>query len=217
MAEDGDRFSVIIRCLNEERWIGHSIQSVMDFLEHPEIIIVNNRSSDDSMLIVNMFKHCTDIKIISFDDYSPGMALNSGIIGSKYDNIMILSAHCALIHIDVPAHLNDLASYKVIFGKQIPVYRGKKIIPRYIWSHFVDGKKANMISEIEQRPFVHNSLALHKKQSLIEHPFDEKLFGKEDRYWAADCMSKGFETLYDPALSCFHHWTPLGATWKGIG
>ena len=34
--------SIIIRTKNEEQWIGHTIQSVLDHFEHPEIIIINN-------------------------------------------------------------------------------------------------------------------------------------------------------------------------------
>ena len=48
--------SVVMRCRNEDRWIGHSIQSVIDIFDNPEIIIVDNNSTDESMSIVNMFK-----------------------------------------------------------------------------------------------------------------------------------------------------------------
>ena len=37
-----DNLSVLIRCRNEERWIGHSIQSVIDTFENPEIVVVDN-------------------------------------------------------------------------------------------------------------------------------------------------------------------------------
>ena len=33
-----DKISVIIRSRNEDRWIGHAIQSVLDFIYKPEII-----------------------------------------------------------------------------------------------------------------------------------------------------------------------------------
>ena len=33
-----NKISIIIRTKNEERWIGHSIQSVIDFFSNPEII-----------------------------------------------------------------------------------------------------------------------------------------------------------------------------------
>ena len=48
--------SVIIRNRNEERYIGYAIQSVLDTFNKPEIIVVDNNSTDNSMGIVNMFK-----------------------------------------------------------------------------------------------------------------------------------------------------------------
>ena len=47
--------SVIIRTKNEERWIGHAIQSVLDNIHKPEIIIVDNFSKDSTLQIVNHF------------------------------------------------------------------------------------------------------------------------------------------------------------------
>ena len=72
-----DNISVIIRCRNEEQWIGHSIQSVLDTFDKPEIIVINNNSTDESMNIVKMFKkdkslknggNYTDIKIYNMDN-----------------------------------------------------------------------------------------------------------------------------------------------------
>ena len=67
-----DKFSVIIRCKNEERWIGHCIQSIIDHLNSPEILIVDNNSNDDTIHVIKHFikdtkllanKNYTDIKI----------------------------------------------------------------------------------------------------------------------------------------------------------
>ena len=48
--------SVLIRVKNEERWVGHCIQSVLDFIDDPEIIIINNNSNDNSLNVINHFK-----------------------------------------------------------------------------------------------------------------------------------------------------------------
>ena len=56
--EDGQKlsdFSVVIRTKNEERWIGYAIQSALDHLNKPEIIIVDNNSTDKSLEIVKFF------------------------------------------------------------------------------------------------------------------------------------------------------------------
>ena len=51
-----DDFSVIIRVKNEERYLGHAIQSVLDLLYKPEIIIVDNESTDMSSNIWGLFR-----------------------------------------------------------------------------------------------------------------------------------------------------------------
>ena len=102
-----DKFSVIIRCKNEERWVGHAIQSVIDHIPNNEIVIVDNNSKDRSLEIAKAVKtrfkgtmSYTDINIINLDEYSPGAALNLGVINSSYENIVILSAHCVIKKFD---------------------------------------------------------------------------------------------------------------------
>ena len=52
------KYSVVIRNRNEERYIGHCIQSVVDFLgDDVQIIIVDNESTDESIRIVNTFDY----------------------------------------------------------------------------------------------------------------------------------------------------------------
>ena len=75
-----------------------------------------------------------------------------------------------------------------------------------------------MFSEIENRHFLHNAFCFYNKNFLLRHPFDEKLSGKEDRYWARDMIKKGYHFLYNgKELMCNHYWTTNGATWKGMG
>ena len=221
-----DNISVLIRCRNEEQWIGHSIQSVMDNFKKPEIVVVDNNSTDNSMGIVRMFKrdkkladygNYTNIKIHNIDGYSPGKSLNYGVAGCSNDYVLILSAHCVLSEVHfgkIKAYLED---HCVVGGKQIPIYRGKKIIPRYVWSNFIDKDGTNLFSNNENRYFLHNAFAFYKKETLIKHPFDEELTSKEERYWVNDMIDKGHKSYYDEASRCYHHYTTNGATWKGIG
>ena len=48
-------YSVIIRVKNEEAFIGQAIQSCIDYLEVPEIVIVNDHSNDKSLYICRLF------------------------------------------------------------------------------------------------------------------------------------------------------------------
>ena len=210
--------SVIIRNRNEERHIGYSIQSVIDFCgDDVEIIIVDNDSTDDSLRIVNTFDFL-DITRVNIDknEYSPGRSLNIGVKESSNDYLMILSAHCEITKFDfskVKIQLNS--GVGAVWGKQIPIWDGKKISRRYMWSNFKDESSVNYYSESEKRYFFHNAFSMFKREHLRKFKFDERLSGKEDRYWANDQIEKGFNIFYDFEQEVKHHYTPNGATWKG--
>jgi len=210
--------SVIIRNRNEERYIGYAIQSVVDFCGNDvEIIIVDNDSTDDSLRIVNTFDFL-DITRVNIDknEYSPGRSLNIGVKETTNDYIMILSAHCEIIKFDISKVKIQLDSNMgAVWGKQIPIWDGKKISRRYMWSNFKDESSVNYYSESEKRYFFHNAFSMFKREHLREFPFDERLSGKEDRYWANDQIEKGFNIFYDFEQEVKHHYTPNGATWKG--
>ena len=109
-----------------------------------------------------------------------------------------------------------IEKYSCIYGSQTPFYHGKRIQKRYIWSHFGNKDVVNLFSDYESRYFMHNALSFFSKKTLLENPFNENLQGKEDRYWAISMINKGNKILYSPKLSCDHHYTTSGNTWKGI-
>jgi len=226
MVKKLSNFTVVIRVKNEERWIGYAIQSVLDHLIKPEIVVVDNNSNDKTIDIVKFFaenpnlnneaNNYSKIKIINIANYSPGRALNLGVKSASKKYIMILSAHCILKKFNEVNIIKDLEKNSCVFGNQIPVWNGKKISKRYLWSHFSNKKTKNMYSELEKRYFLHNALAVYKKDTLKKFPFDENLTSKEDRYWANKIIKKKMNFIYDPELIAEHQYTIHGNTWKGI-
>ena len=212
-----DKISIIIRNRNEQDYIGFAIQSCLDFFDRPEIIVVDNNSSDSSIEIVNLFSDRTDIKIIYNESYTPGRSINIGVTKSSHEYVMILSAHAQIKMLDFDIVKENLQKHSALFGKQTPVYKGKKITPRYIWNHFGDKQLTNMFSESENRYFFHNAFSFFKKKTLLEFPFDESHPGKEDRFWVKELIGNNGTYLYDPRLEINHFYTQTGATWKGIG
>lgn len=218
MKEDlTSKISIIIRNRNENEYIGFALQSCIEKFDKPEIIIVDNNSSDDSLEIVNLFKDRAIIKVINISDYTPGKSINQAALLCSYENILILSAHAQILNCDLNLVNKYLETYRAVFGNQIPIYKGKKISKRYIWSHFIDKSVVNMYSNIENRYFLHNAFAFYKKSFLLKKPMPENFSGKEDRYWAANIVSEGENYLYTPELVANHFYTGNGATWKGIG
>ncbi len=223
-----DNLSVIIRNRNEARWIGHAIQSIIDLVVKPEIVVIDNNSNDDSLSIVRNFmqdpildsnnsRNYTDIKIVNIKDYTPGKSINLGVQNSSRDYILILSAHCVLKKFNLQQLQKKIKNFSGIFGNQTPIWNGKKINKRYIWSHFVNEEVQNMYSKQEERYFFHNAASFFEKQTLIENPFDEFIQGKEDRYWVNQRIKEGKNFLYDPSIDVNHHYTLAGNTWKGVG
>ena len=214
-----DKISIIIRNRNENEYIGFAIQSCLDHFDKPEIIVVDNNSTDDSLQTVNLFKDRTSVKVIPINDYTPGKSINLGVQHATRDIILVLSAHAQLTKINhkmLNAYL--LNDYVAVFGNQIPIYKGKKITKRYIWSHFTNELHKNLYSEIEDRYFLHNGFCFYKKEFLLKNPMPENHPGKEYRYWAADIVNKGYTYIYDGFhQECNHFYTEKGATWKGLG
>ena len=213
-----DNISIIIRNRNESEFIGFAIQSCLDYFNKPEIIIVDNNSTDDSLEIVNLFKDQTTIKIISISDYTPGRSINMGVKQCSNDYILVLSAHAQITNMNFKQVITHLKNNNVaVFGNQIPIYKGKKISKRYIWSHFSKKETLDMYSNIEQRYFLHNAFCFYEKSVLINNPMPEQYPGKEDRYWAKDMINKHQHYIYEPSISVNHFYTGNGATWKEIG
>ena len=72
-----DNISVVVRSRNEEQHIGYCLQSITDFIGKPEIILVDNESTDNTIRIVNSFEYHNVKKLnITNNDYTPGRALN---------------------------------------------------------------------------------------------------------------------------------------------
>jgi len=212
-----DKLSVIIRNRNEADYIGFTLQSICDFIPKSEVVVVDNNSNDESLNIVNLFSDRIETKIINIDNYSPGRAINLGVNNCTNEYILVLSAHCQITLLDMNLVFDYLKKYKVVFGQQTPIYRGKKISKRYIWSHFGEEEVVNMYSTIENRFFLHNAFAFYTMSTLIETPMPEKYSGKEDRYWAKDIVEGGGNYIYSPYIKVNHFYTKNGATWKGLG
>ena len=212
------KISVIIRNRNEEAYIGMAIQSVIEQFNDPEIIIIDNQSTDESMKVVSLFDKHNIVKHTINGTYTPGKSINLGIQQCSNDTVLILSAHSQITEIDMNWVEKGLTNHVAVFGNQTPIYKGKKISKRYIWSHFTKIRHQNLYSKIEDRYFLHNAFCFYKREFLIENPMPEQYPGKEDRFWAKDMIDKGHTYLYDGLhQTCNHFYTSNGATWKGIG
>lgn len=209
--------TVIIRNRNESEYIGFAIQSVIDFFPNSKIIVIDNNSNDDSLKTVSLFQNRISIEVLNVNNYTPGLSLNNAIKKVNTEYVLLLSAHAQITKMNFDSVKELLKENVAVFGNQTPIYKGKKITKRYIWSHFGTKNIKNMFSEIEKRYFLHNAFCFYSTDFISNTPFDETLPGKEDRYWAIDIVKKGYSFIYDSSIEVNHFYTENGATWKGIG
>tara|TARA_B100000795_G_scaffold157821_1_gene118517 strand:- start:7585 stop:8229 length:645 start_codon:yes stop_codon:yes gene_type:complete len=213
------KISVIIRNRDEEKHIGYCLQSVVDFLGIDlQVILVDNCSTDNSIRIANTFDYLSIDKLeISRNGYTPGKALNLGVKKATGDLILIISAHCEISSFNLDQAIMDLKDNIAVWGKQIPIWDGKKISRRYMWSNFEDESSINHYCKFEDRYFFHNAFSLFMREDLLKFPFNEDISGKEDRIWANERIEAGQNIKYESNFIAKHHYTIHGATWKGTG
>jgi len=199
--------SFVVRTKNEEQWIGHCLQSIVDNFKDPQIIIVDNESEDDSVKIAKMF---TDqVCYIKKNEYSPGKALNLGFNLATTSVVGVISAHCEVDKIDKVAFDLFTQDKKLagVFGHQVPLYKGVKVTPKGKWELFNEDKSGE---------FFHNGFSFIKRPQWKKNPFNETVTGTEDAVWSQEITARGYRTAYMPELTCKHHWTEGCATWKGL-
>lgn len=197
-------FSIIIRTKNEEAWIKRCLKMIYaqdnkDF----EIIVVDNQSDDKTLEIVRGYK---SIKILTIDEFFPGLALNMGISAASGTYIVALSAHCIPVSSkwldelkDSIEHVNDP---KVVagYGRQIPISSTGLADKRDLLNTF------GLDPIIQTNDFFfHNANSIVRRDFLTEHPYSNDVTNVEDRVWAKEIVEAGWRISYTPLAQVYHH------------
>jgi 2-desacetyl-2-hydroxyethyl bacteriochlorophyllide A dehydrogenase len=211
MSERRPETSVVIRALNEERWLPDVLgmlerQTYRDF----EILVVDSGSVDRTRDIAA----AAGARIVRLrsEDFTFGHSLNVGIREAHGKFIAILSAHA--IPVD-EAWLERLVaplrqdSRAMVYGGQIghPISKFseardfERLFPQR--PHTVD----------PEEPFANNANSAIRRACWEEQPFDEGLPGLEDIGWAKHWMAKGREVVYEPKACIIHVHTE---TWPQV-
>lgn len=213
------QYGFVVRTKNEDRWLGYCLQSIRDnFGMDSSVVVVDTESDDETLSIARMFG--TGVKSIPKTEYRPGKALNMGFEELDCDFVCCISAHCEVLKVSktLEDYLKQSRCFGVM-GKQVPVYRGKKIAPKNVWENFSKSQSAINITEEEDSSdlFFHNAFSFIPMPIWQEYNFCEAVSGKEDRKWAKELRDAGYYSTFDPDTVCVHHWTAGCATWKGMG
>ena len=194
--------SIIIRTKNEEKWISHCLQNVFQQEYTPgfEVIIVDNRSTDNTRQLARRFPIKT---IVDVDDFFPGKSLNTGIEHAGGEFIVCVSAHC------VPKSNSWLArllknfireSVAGVYGRQVPVTFSNPSDVRDMYITFGLDRRVQ-----KKDTFFHNANSAIRRSVLDGYPFDEQITNIEDRMWAKVVLDNGYEIVYEPGAEVYHH------------
>jgi cellulose synthase/poly-beta-1,6-N-acetylglucosamine synthase-like glycosyltransferase len=197
------RVSVIIRTLNEERWIDACLRAVHD-QDHPdvEIVLVDNRSTDRTLDIVSGYP----VVLEHIDEFRPGLALNQGVRASSGEVLVFVSGHCVPVNTNwlnnliAPLSDPDVAG---VYGRQEPLSYTSDLDKRDLLTVF------GLDPKVQRRdPFFHNANSAMRRDVWERFPFDEEVTNVEDRIWGREVIEAGMTIRYEPEASVYH--------WHGI-
>ena len=179
-----------------------SIRRILDqSVKDVEIVIVDNGSRDRTVEKGKLL--CPQVKVVSIEDYRPGLAINRGVMESHGEFIVCLSPHC------IPATPNWLERFVDNFhdpmvagayGRQIPMSYSDPVDKRDLFNVFGLDKR------IQKRDtFFHNANSMFRRDVWQKIPFDESVVNIEDRIWAKQIIGKGYTIVYEPEAPVYHY------------
>lgn len=195
--------SVIVRTLNEERWIDACLRSVYD-QDYPEfeVVLVDNQSTDRTLDIVSRYP----VVLETIDEFRPGLALNMGVRASSGDELVFISGHCVpvdtrwLSNLVAPLADSGIAG---VYGRQEPLSYTSDLDKRDLLTVF------GLDPRLQRRdPFFHNANSAMRRETWERFPFDEEVTNVEDRIWGRQVIEAGLAIRYEPEASVYH--------WHGI-
>ena len=202
------KISVVIRTLNEERYLGELCSSIsrqkfnaplQDVLV--EIVLVDSGSSDRTLQIAR--DHNCRIEKIHRKDFSFGRSLNLGCEIAKGEILVFVSGHCVplddywLSNLCAPI-VNGRAEYA--YGRQLGGENSR------LSEYQIFAKYYPMESMIPQNGFFcNNANSAILKSSWEKYKFNEEITGLEDMDLAKRLVQNSGKVAYVANSAVYHH------------
>ena len=188
--------SIIYRSLNEEKWIGASLDAVfaqaLKTGRRVELVLVDSGSTDGTLAIAEK-RNCRIVHIKK-SDFTFGRSLNYGCAAATGDILVFISAHC------IPSHdrwLENLIApleegkadyvYGRQVGHEVTRFSEHQVFEQYYADH-------DKIPQTEL--FVNNANSGMLKTLWLKTGFDETATGLEDMVFGKQLLGNGGRIAY---------------------
>lgn len=203
--------SIIIRTLNEERYLGELLQAIDSQIHSDfdiEVVLVDSGSTDETLPIATSFG-CR-ITHISKNDFSFGRSLNLGCSFAKGDRLVFISGHCIPCQSDwlsrLVAPLNEQCDY--VYGRHVERDTTKFSEKQHFAKYFPAESRLPQVGF-----FCNNANAAIKREVWEKYRFNEELTGCEDMYLARQIVENGGSIGYCAEAPVYHiH----NETWRAL-
>jgi glycosyltransferase involved in cell wall biosynthesis len=195
------KISIIVRTKNEDKWISACLESIFrQTYENFEIILVDNCSTDKTLEKAKKFAIS---KIVTIEDFLPGLAINQGIRNSTGEYICCISGHCIPTNeVWLENLLRNFEDKNVagVYGRQEPLSFTSDLDKRDLINLFGLDRKVQ-----KKDSFFHNANSMIRRDIWDKIHFDEEVTNIEDRVWAKEVLEQGYSIVYEPEASVYHY------------
>lgn len=200
------KISVVIRTYNEEKYIAETLRSIRNQeceQFHIEIVLVDNRSTDQTVKIAK--EYIDKLVYIEKDEFTWGKALNMGIEKATGEYILLTSGHCILVSGSLYKALKFAESNRLaaVYGGQIGDPKKDKIECLELFDTYPENYNQVCLKN-EHCCGISNAACFLQKDVWINHRFDEKLLSAEDGEWASRIQNAGYTIGYCSDFKIIH-------------
>lgn len=187
--------SIVIRTLNEARWLGEVFASLetQNLDGRPfEVVLVDSGSTDGTVEIAE--RHGARIVTIKKSEFTFGRSLNRGCEAARGRALVFISGHC------IPTHDRWLSNLIAPLGQDRMTYSyGRQVghdVSKFS-EHQLFRKYFPEASAVPQEGFfINNANSALLKSTWVDFPFDEELTGLEDMELGKRLVGAGDKIAY---------------------